>query len=115
MTDETACTNLRRRARFQDAIVPVRTRYQESDALNFLISETDYPKNLLKNAFPGCSVLRGTRSNVVIKPALNERDIEACFLSSSLIHLGFSVDEHIYKGLNKGAFKDLIDFYTRQR
>lgn len=107
------CVDLNAIAEKNGLVTYVGSRVEDEAGLNFLVSGTTYPTNLFKHVYGPCGFrdLRN-RSIVIVKNQSGYEDLERCFYTSSLIHLGFYVDTAISAQIDKKSFDEIIAYYV---
>ncbi|MCO5962377.1 hypothetical protein [Sinorhizobium meliloti] len=95
----------------EDVVFASRKRIN-SLALNFFVVETPLPKEEASHEFDGCSFRRAKTSALFLQSRVDEQNLVKCILASTLIHLGFVVDDVVYDGLDLASFKRIVSAYT---
>lgn len=74
----------------------VRSPVEHETGVNFLVSDTAHPAILFAQVYGSCGFRNlPNRSLVIVKNQGPHDNLEGCFYTSSLIHLGFYVDKTI--------------------
>lgn len=112
ISERDTCRRVKDLVSSQDDVIYIHRKHLNLLALNFFVAEALFPKEEIAVAFDGCSLrLRGS-SVVVLKPGANQETLEKCILSSTLIHLGFFVNDVIHQGMDASAFRRIVSSYT---
>ncbi|MCA1440405.1 hypothetical protein I6F07_09305 [Ensifer sp. IC4062] len=112
VSQKDTCGRVHRFVASQDSVVFISRKHINALSLNFFVTKSALPKERIWKEFDNCLFRRGPSSVVVLNPGGDEESFGKCILATTLVHLGFSVDDFVYQGLNVASFKRIVSSYT---
>lgn len=110
------CKDVSAIAQKDGLVTYVRSPVEHEMGVNFLASETTYPAILFAQVYGSCGFRNlPNRSLVIVKNQGPHDNLERCFYTSSLIHLGFYVDKTISAKIDKKSFDEIIAYYVSSK
>lgn len=107
------CEDLSAIAARNGLVTYLRSRFEDQIGMNFLISDSEYPATRFTHVYGACGFRdRINRSMVIIGKRIRHEDLERCFYTSSLIHLGFYVDTTISAKIDQQSFDEIVAYYV---
>jgi hypothetical protein len=107
------CEDLSAIAARNGLVTYLRSRFEDQIAVNFLISDSKYPATRFKHVYGACGFRdRINQSIVIIGKRIRHDDLERCFYTSSLMHLGFYVDATISAHIDQQSFDQIVAYYV---
>ncbi|MBB5276901.1 hypothetical protein HNR26_002979 [Rhizobium rosettiformans] len=107
------CEDLSAIAARNGLVTYLRSRFEDQIGVNFLISGSKRPANSFKHVYGACGFRdRINRSIVIIEKRIRPDDLERCFYTSSLVHLGFYVDTTISAKIDRQSFDEIVAHYV---
>lgn len=90
----------------------IKSKNEDQYAINFLVTQTNYPNNTTDEYFKGCKKNASGQSIIFVSDDINSHDIDRCISISTLNFLGFNVNSLFSHAGDQINIDNIISLYT---